>query len=165
MLHHKFALFFTYTSPHIVLHLDFLLFCNCGWFQLCSIPSPKSENQPSVSTIYWELFVAVIWADPASGFSCDFSPVCCSILPIFFLTFPGCRRATVASHRHIPKEHLLLEERECHECVTHTVVCHGSVVEECWSSAELKRGKPWKPLESHFISWVHRWTLPAVEAS
>lgn len=50
----------------------------------------------------------------------------------------------MASLRYIPKEYLLLEERECRESVTHTVICHGSVVEGCWNYTQLKRGKPLK---------------------
>jgi len=54
------------------------------------------------------------------------------------------KRATVASHRYILDKYLLLEERECHKVVTHTVVHGGSLVEGYWNCAQLKRGKPLK---------------------
>lgn len=60
------ALFFflTYTSPHIVLFLDFCLFYKRGWFQLCSSHSSKSENHPGVLTI----FVGAICSSDLSRF-------------------------------------------------------------------------------------------------
>lgn len=84
--------------------------------------------------------------------SCDFSPaaVCCSILSMFLPHIPSGAGEPewLLSLSCIPKEYILFEERECHESVTHTIVCHGRVVEGCWNCAELKRGKPWKALES-----------------
>lgn len=54
------------------------------------------------------------------------------------------KRATVASHRCILGEYLVLEGREYHKAVTCAAVRDGSLVEGCWNSDQLRRGKSLK---------------------
>lgn len=89
--------------------------------------------------------------------SCDSSPaaLCCSFLSMCLPHIPSGAgepqwplSVVSLSFLGIPKEYLLLVERECHGSVTNTVVCHGSTVEGFWNCAELKRRKSWKASSS-----------------
>lgn len=172
VLHHNFALFFLLTLHHILFYTWISSF-SITMVDFNSVPFPVLKVK--TSQVFWQFTGSYLLFELIQQVvSCDSSPapVCCSFLSVFLPHIPSGAGEpqwplSVASLSllGIPKEYILLLERECHESVTHTVVCHGSAVEGFWNCAELKRREPWKALESLFISWVHHWTLPALEAS